>query len=256
MPMLLPHPLRGRSAPLHSRRGPGRGWRWLRTVPLLASALLGACAGPGPAFKEVFPGVRVDAQGRRVEFDGEVPIDAAGSRVFLEVVACGRGSREHEALVVTGAKPSHVHAALLLAGLAPGLPGQWRWSGATLESTPPTGDGVRLTLRWVDATGRAHVEEPSAWIRDVDSGRALWESPVEPWVFAGSLFRHVGRREVYVADVEGTIVGLATFGDEVVAWTRLFSPEASVQAPQWIADPGRTPPAGTRVTVRLEPPAR
>ncbi len=218
---------------------------------ILAFTLTGACAAPESAPREVFPGVRVDPRARVVEFDGEVPVDAARSRVFLEVVVCARGTREHEALVMTDARPSHVHAALLLAGFSPGSPGAWRWTGGVLESTPPTGDVVHATLTWRGEDGRPHRATPDQWIRDVDSGRGLWEGPVEPWVFAGSLFRTHAQREVYVADVEGTIVGLATFGDEVVAWSRVFSPEASLQPPQWIADPARTPPAGTRVTVRL-----
>lgn len=218
---------------------------------LLAALLAGACAAPEPVLREAFPGVRVDARTRTVEFDGEVPVDAAGSRIFLEVVACARGSREHEALVVTDARPSHVHAALLLVGLTPGAPGSWRWQGGRLEATPPSGDAVEALLLWRDAGGRLRRATPDQWIRDVDSGRGLWEGSVEPWVFAGSLFRRVRAGEVYAADVEGTIVGLATFGDEVVAWSRVFSPEASIQPPQWIADPARTPPAGTKVTVRL-----
>jgi hypothetical protein len=219
---------------------------------LLGVWLLAACAGPGESWREVFPGVRVDARGGMVEFDGEVPIDAGGSRVFLEVVACVRGTREHEALVVTEVKPSHVHAALLLAGLSPGTPGSWHWTAGKIEAEPPTGDPVRVMLRWRGEDGRDRRASPEQWIRDVESGRGLWEGSVEPWVFAGSAFRMLGRREVYVADVEGTIVGLATFGDEVVAWSRVFSPEAAVQPPQWIADPDRVPPAGTAVTVRLE----
>ena len=41
---------------------------------------------------------------------------------WLEQVACAPATREHESLVVVNAKPSHIHAALLMAGFEPGTP--------------------------------------------------------------------------------------------------------------------------------------
>ena len=49
----------------------------------------------------------------------------------------------------------------------------------------------------------------------------------------------------------GTIIGLTTFGSEVIAWSRVISPDSGVQAPEWIADFSKTPPANTRVRVRI-----
>ena len=76
---------------------------------------------------------------------------------------------------------------------------------------------------------------------------------LEPaWVFAGSRLREFRGREVYDADGTGQLVGLHTFGSEVIAWTRVESPEAAVDAPQWLANNDLVPPIGTPVRVRIE----
>ena len=51
-----------------------------------------------------------------------MPASIACNSGWLEQVACMVGTREHESLVVVEAKPSEVHAALLLLGLEPGTP--------------------------------------------------------------------------------------------------------------------------------------
>jgi len=53
--------------------------------------------------------------------------------------------------------------------------------------------------------------------------------------------------------VMGTVIGLATFGSEVIAPVEAVSPEAAVDEPVWIADRAEVPPIGTPVTVVIEP---
>lgn len=211
---------------------------------------------------EVFPHVRLDAARRFVEIDGQVPIDPHDPRtphIFLEVVVCPWDTREHEALVATRARPSHVHAALLMLGPTPGAPGSWRWDPATgrLSATEPTGPAVRVTFLHTDAKGKTVESDPAEWIIDVRHRRTLRdrEGPGGHWVFAGSSLapRPDGPGEYYKADIEGTLVGLATFGVETIAWSGVFSHEASINAPEWIADPAKVPPFGSAITVRLAP---
>ena len=76
------------------------------------------------------------------------------------------------------------------------------------------------------------------------------------WVFAGSVIATRQGREVYDADGAGTLIGLCTFGSEVIAWHDTFSPEAAVDEPVWIADPKKVPAPGTAVVVRIRPAAR
>ena len=58
--------------------------------------------------------------------------------------------------------------------------------------------------------------------------------------------------EVYDADGTGVVVGLCCFGSETIAWSRTFSPDASVDEPEWVADFTKTPPPGTAVRVRVQ----
>lgn len=207
--------------------------------------------------REVFPFVRVDARAKVVELDGVVPIDAhdpQAPHVYLEVVVCTPDTKEHETLVVTRARPSHVHAALLAIGLAPGKPGSWDFDGEKLISFPPEGSAVEVTIAYRDAGGREIEARASDWIVSAQDERPILspEAPT-PFVFAGSLLARRGGREVYDADGTGTLVGLATFGMETVAWREVISHDATVTAPEWIANPRLVPKYETTVIVRLRP---
>jgi hypothetical protein len=209
--------------------------------------------GPVSGGKEAFPHVRVDRVARVVEVDGIVPIDAHDAEtpdVYLEVLVCTRDSKEHESLVMTDARPSQVHAALLLLGLEPGRPGSVAFDGATLRRTAPTGDAVAVTIAYRDARGR-EVEAPASdWVVNKATGAGLGGAA---WVFSGSRFVVRNGKEWYDADGAGTLVGLATFGGETIARVEVQSPESAVDEPEWIADAARVPAFGTPVVVRIRP---
>jgi hypothetical protein len=212
---------------------------------------------PSEGMKEAFPHVRVDRAARVVEIDGIVPIDAHDKEtpdVYLEVMVCTRDSKEHESLVMTDAKPSQVHAALLLLGLAPGKPGSVEFDGKTLKRSPPTGDGVRVTIAYKDAQGKEVESSAADWIVKSDRNTRLApKGGSRAWVFAGSRFVTRNGKEWYDADGAGTLVGLTTFGGETVAWTDVQSPESAVDEPEWIADAAKVPAFGTPVIVRIRP---
>lgn len=220
-----------------------------------ASVVVGAGepAADQGGIKEVFPGVRVERGGEGkpgvVEFDGEVIADLSDPKkvLYLEVLACPRGSKEHEALVMTKVKPSQVHAAMLLAGFVPGKPVAW---GADGKASAPTGDAVTVEFVWKE--GEEQKRAPALdWVvnaKDWTRASALGKG----FVFAGSVMvRRGDGTERYDGDSAGTLVGLAGFGSETVAWTRVFSPEASVDEPVWVADRARVPKVGTAVVVRI-----
>ena len=164
----------------------------LHGAPPIASA-------PG-ALREVFPGVRADAAAKLVEFDGQItPMLVKDDRAplfFLEVLACAPNTREHEAFVITTARPSHIHAALLLIGLTPGSPGSWKVADGKLEPIQPTGDRLAVTLAWTDKDGNEIEQDPLDWIVSTtskfafkDAERALAaknNQPAPGWLFAGS----------------------------------------------------------------------
>ena len=168
---------------------------------------------------------------------------------WLEVAVCRQGTREHESVVATTARPSIVHAALLLAGLEPGRPARYRPDG-TFE--PATGGPVEISIRFDE-------EDPAAG--EMPLGDAILdergEEPID-WLFAGSTVHpnppSLGPGEYYAADYAGTIVGLTTFGDEVVAAREARSPEIGIDPAVWKVRPGVLPPIGTPVTVIIRRP--
>ncbi len=210
---------------------------------------------------KVFDHIRVNVADHIVEFDGFVAIDCHHPQtpdVYLEVIVCALDSREHESLVATRARPSHIHAALLAAGLEPGAPGGWEHAKPTL----PTGQTVRI--EFIVPSHPDLPTDPRAWIKSNDPAHKdqsllAWDAAQDTpssWMFAGSLMveRSLGgapKREVYAADGTGQIIGLHTFGTEVLAWSRVWSPDAGALEPEWLADAEVVPPVRTPVVVRI-----
>jgi len=223
-------------------------------------------------FREVFPHVRVDLAAKMVEFDAKTsPLlipDANAPLMFLEAIACMPDTREHESLLVSTARPSHVHAALLLIGLQPGEPGKWKMENDQLVPVDASGPRLNVEFEWADedAPHERHRIDPLDWVTNTDGRSSLrtmieGETRARPgWVFAGSIMVKTPHdREIYAADEAGTVMGLATFGGEMIAWSRTISPDAGVDVPEWIADFNPTPPIpkppspGTAVIVRISP---
>ena len=168
---------------------------------------------------------------------------------WLEVGVCRQGTREHETVVATTCQPSVVHAAMLLAGFEPGSPAWYRADGS---SGPASGDPVAVEI---------HIEEDSGSTRIVPLASAVDDERGTPdlrWVFAGSSFQpnppQMGPGEFYTADYAGTIVGLTTFGDEVVAAVEVRSPEIGIDPAVWKIRPGVLPPPGSPVSLVLRRP--
>jgi hypothetical protein len=266
LPSLLVAACHSNPAPPAVDAHPASAVQTPRSSPPEPSASQVEIPGPAPSeapvasdLREVFPHVKADAKARIVQFDGIVPIDAHDKvtpLVFLEVVACTQDTKEHESLVMTQARPSHVHAALLLINLQPGTPGRWKVENGELVAIDPTGDPVDITISFRDATGRDVSLSPADMIVDTNTGARFDAGPAPKpagWLFAGSQIVHRQGREWYDADGAGTLIGLTTFGSEAIAYGRVISPDAGVQEPQWIANKQNVPAAGTSVTVTIKP---
>jgi hypothetical protein len=222
-----------------------------RREPAPANARGAEAPGDRPAgadrWAEAFPHVRVNAARRSVEFDAAVSEllhpDAPDQRFYLEQFVCLRGTKDHESPLVTDARPSHIHAALLLAGLEPGRPVEWTYPGGDPTPLPPEGDAVDVVFV---LNGREI--RPESWAVDRDSGLPF---PRGRWVFAGSTEITNAGRTIYEADAAGTVVGLASFGSETVAWHTPISHEEEAGDLRWIANKPSLPAAGTPVVVRI-----
>ncbi len=168
---------------------------------------------------------------------------------FLEQLVCFRGTREHESLVVVDVPASSIHAALLAVNANPGHPGRWSIRPGTakdLKLEPPVGDRVLLEVRYSDH-GTPRRLKLGEWVED---SRHRDTFDPDAFVFAGSRFEpdgHGGQR--YTADVTGSIVGLVTFGDELIGCARVIPDLAEVDEPHWKARTRAMPPEDTPVEI-------
>jgi len=201
----------------------------------------------GDGWTDAFPHIRVSTALRTVEVDGAVSDLAHPSDpdkdFYLEQFVCKRGTKDHESPIVTDAAPSHIHAALLLLGAEPGSPATWTYPDGVPTVSPPTGPEVDV-LFIVDG---AEVD-PRNWAVDRTTGARF---PAGRWVFAGSTERTNAGRTFYEADAAGTIVGLASFGSEVIAWADPISHEEEAGDLRWVARREVLPDPGTPITIRL-----
>ena len=188
---------------------------------------------------------RLDA--REVLVPAFIAIDSG----WIEQVACIPNTREHEAIFVVECRPSIVHSALLLMSLESGAPGRWleraTEDGYEIQRIPPTGSPVRVRVRFSNEHG-IKTESP---VEDMIIGAADGaDFPSTPWIFAGSRFDSKNR---YVADFSGSLIGFATFGDEVLGLPGVISDQVSVDAAVWQVRRENVPAPGTPVTLVLTP---
>ncbi len=208
--------------------------------------------------RNLFPHLRINTQERWLEIEGFVPIDVNdpdAPLVYLEQFVCARespevrASKEHESLVSTSAKASHIHAGLLLLGLEPGSPTKWKTEeDGTVTAIDPTGPKLRMEFIWTDQAGKTRTVKPQDWVRHFETKEPF---PDGHWLFSGSLFVDYGRGEVYDADYSGLLVGLASFGGEVVSWQSAIHHDSGVATPVWSANNDTVPKFNTPVRVRL-----
>ncbi|MEK6237566.1 MAG: YdjY domain-containing protein, partial [Planctomycetales bacterium] len=104
------------------------------------------------------PGMVIDFEKRQVDLQATVCLDNG----FLELVACAKGSKEHESIVAVAARPMHIHTALLLLGANNGNPATRKQIGEEEKrwvNVPPRGDPIDVFLVTTKKDGKA-IERP------------------------------------------------------------------------------------------------
>ncbi len=210
----------------------------------------------------VLPGLTVDFTKRCVDLEATVCLDDG----LLELIACAKGSKEHESLVAVAARPMHIHTALLLLGAASGQPAMRRpgdpAGGPQWVDVPPRGDPVDVSLVFEEADGQV-VEHPiSAFVELSEQGQQAFATfgPAEEagaestfpdaFLFAGSQLRDNGDGpRTYLADENGNVISIATFGDEVLCLDGIHG--QANDALVWQVNPEKLPQVGATVTLRL-----
>ncbi len=201
---------------------------------------------PGEADnRSTWPGIRLNLEDRWVDLEATVVLREGE---WVELLACTPNSREHESVLTVDAKPSHVHLALLALGLEPGQPRTARRVGQEWVSEGPSGPPVAVSVVTSDEDGEETQTPASRWIVRQKSGEPLAD---EPWVFAGSRFVKLNQQDIYAADLNGSVVSIVNFGDEVLARRTDLTNQTDAQA--FDANTEAIPPIGTRVILRLKP---
>lgn len=205
-----------------------------------------------------FPGIAINLEERCVDVEAAVCL----RRGLLELVACTKGTKEHESIVAIAARPMHIHAALLLLGAKPGSPATRQQLGAQAGrwiDVPPHGGPVDVSLVLKGEEG-GMVEHPisdfiapsrrrSAAPASVDQEARF---PTHTFLFAGSVLHGDGpgpRR--YLSDESGNVISLATFGDELLCLPAMHSQDND--ALMWQVDAAKLPEVGANVILRLRP---
>ncbi len=210
---------------------------------------------------EAFDGVVVDYDERSVEVAGFMPVDVSHEEtpdVWIELIAEAHGVRDFEALISLETEARNVHAALLMLGLEPGSPGRidvdHSKEDSPLTRVDPTGPELSVRIRF-ERDGTMVTEDPTTWVHDPETGQVF--SDLKPrFFFGGSSFRTFEGEEWYMARVEGTVVGLCTFGTidggtEIVGCTPVLSPHSDMGDPVWYTINELVPAYGTELTLVL-----
>ena len=181
----------------------------------------------------------IDAKNKRVVVDGAVCLREGQ----LELFACIKGTKEHEAVVAVPVKAHVLHAALLAVGATQGTPVKFQ-----PEYAPATGAVIDVTVIWTDGKGTVHHDKAQDWIRNTKTGKAMDYN----WVFAGSGFWQEDEKSErqYMAD-GGDLICVSNFSSAM-----LDLPVESSKLDDSLlfqAFTVRIPPKGTKVRLVLTP---
>jgi hypothetical protein len=166
-----------------------------------ADTAVDTAADPHPDLKRLSrtADIWVDGLRKEVVVGGVIALD----RGMIEVFACPKHSKEHEAVVAVNAPSRLVHAALLAIGLEPGRPVSF-----DPEYSAAQGPAVEVIVRWHDENGRLQKRRAQELIRSTTTKEQLAAN----WVFAGSAFWKdpADGQEYYQAD-GGDLICVSNF---------------------------------------------
>jgi hypothetical protein len=207
-------------------------------LPACARAQAAATAPTTAPTAGKLPHIQVDVKKRQVRVDAEaLAVDAP-----LEFFCVTNGTNEHESVVRSPVKPSQLHLALVMLGLEPGSPVQY--SEAAKKWLPPHGPPLQISIEY-EQGGKTISIPAYRWMRDIKSKKPM---PPMTWIFAGSRVMEDGK---YAADVTGYVVSVVNFDLTLIDIPDLAS--NANESLQWERNPDLMPPAGTKVTMVIEP---
>jgi hypothetical protein len=185
--------------------------------------------------------VWIDLEKKAVVADGVICLREGQ----LEMFACPKGTKEHEAVVSLDAKAKFVHAGLLRLGLKPGSPVKF-----APEYEAATGPEVEIYVAWKDETGKENKIKAQEWIKHAKTKEIMKHD----WIFAGSGFwtdESTGD-EHYFAD-NGDMVCVSNFTTAMLDLPIKSSTDAADLL--YICNTEKIPKLGTPVRMYFQPKA-
>lgn len=185
--------------------------------------------------------VWVDMKEKAVIVDGLVCL----RKGMLEMFACLRNTKEHEAIVAADTKAYLVHTGLLAVGAQTGSPARFQ-----PEYRPPSGTEIDITLHWKDKQGKEQSARAQDWVMDLKTKKVM----AYPFVFGGSSFwtDPESKKKFYQAE-GGDFVCVSNFGTAM-----LDIPVKSSQSNEELefeAFTEKIPPIGTPIRMVFKPKA-
>ena len=204
------------------------------------------------------PGIKLNLKERCVDVNATICLHKG----LLELVACTKGTKEHESILSISARPMHIHTAMLLLGASPGTPAMRRaQEGARTRWVPvdPAGDSVWVSLVFAESKGKLQEYPIQKFISpaqpDEISGipakKKLATFPAS-FLFAGSHLVEDGPGpRKYVCEQSGNVISISTFGDELLCLPGIHGHQNDGLA--WQVNSKGLPGIGEQVILRLRP---
>lgn len=222
------------------------------TLAILLAFCGGACAANQPpatmpadegaaaaAREGKLPHVQIDLKKRQVRVECQM----LGIEAPLEFLCVLNGTNEHESVLRSPARPSHIHLGLVMLGLDPGEP--VHYAEAAKKWFPPSGPPLNISVEFTDKDGKAQSMPASRLMRSIHDKKP---QPPHTWIFAGSKVMPDGN---YAADVTGYTVSVVNFELSLIDIPDLAS--NANETLEWEIDKSVAPPAGSPVTMIIEP---
>ena len=184
------------------------------------------------------PHVTFDVNRKQVRVECEaLEVDAP-----LEFFCVLTNTSEHESVLRTPAKPSHIHTALLAIGLKPGHPVQY--SESLKKWIAPQGPPLHVAVEYKDKDGKTVTVPAYRLMRDIKTHK---EMKSMNWIYAGSRIMNDG---TFAADTTGYVISVVNFDLTLIDIPNLAS--NSNETLEWERNPDVAPPGGTKVTMIIE----
>jgi len=160
-----------------------------------------AFAEKGEVLEEfALDGIRVDLQDQVLRLEASVCLREG----ILEYVAVSRGGKTYESLFELKAKPSQIHAGLLLVGVEPISLG---------DNSKRTETQLRIQVEWENEEGSSDKVKPIPIEEFLTDRTTEKRAEMLTWFFSGSILgpdidSPDGKGAIYVADMEKSVIAI------------------------------------------------